>query len=392
MGKVYFITRTFPGISGTGGGALIRLGQVETFRNNGLDTWIVAPNLSSDKSICNEEDKMLLFPFNTKKHLLYSLFDKLGLIEDYSADWISNSLKGLASIVKENDTVFCTSGGELGSVILGSKLKKLTGCSFVINFHDPVLNAKAFGKKVRLKGSRFFHVGRDKTEAKYLQNVDYIYTSSDVYRLSLSEKYPGLKDRIKNVYFGYINEFNWINIDEPKIKNPLRIAYGGSMGKEQSPEILAKAVAEMDDVCAYFFGDISSNEYLKNPVRNVQIMEYLPYDEYLLFLKENIDMTFMSLDGDLSHFCVPSKLFEYINLEIPMIAAVAGDAARIIADNKFGLTCDYDEVAVRNAIGQLAKIENYKLSWQSLRREKSSWAMSKQLEILVKQLKELTNS
>ena len=391
MGKVYFITRTYPGVSGIGGGALIRVGQVETFRENGLDTWIIAPNFSSSENIKDEEKKILLYPFNTKLHLLYSLLDKLGLIEDYYSNWISNSLKELTSIVQKNDIVFCTSGGELGSIILGSKLKKITGCSFVINFHDPILYAKAFGKKVKLKGSRFFHVCKDKTEALYLENADFIYTSSDVYKKALCKKYPLLKGKIRNSYFGYIKEYNGTVDNEPKIKRPICIAYGGSMGIEQSPEILAKAVAEMDGVNAYFFGDISSNEYLKKPIRNVHIMKHLPYEEYLAFLNENIDMTFLSLDGDLSEFCVPSKLFEYINLGIPMIAAVAGDAARIISEKNFGIACEYDEKSVRKAIEHLALTENYTQAWESLKKEKFEWAMSNQLKPLVNQLQKLIN-
>ncbi len=391
MGKVYFITRTYPGVSGVGGGALIRVGQVETFRENGLDTWVIAPNFSSSENIIDEEKKILLFPFNTKRHLLYSLLDKLGLIEDYYSNWISNSLKELSKIVQKNDVVLCTSGGELGSIILGSKIKKIIGCRFIVNFHDPVLYAKAFGKKVKLKGSRFFHVSKDKTEALYLENADYIYTSSDVYKQALCTKYPLIKEKIKNTYFGYIKEYNVPVCNKRKMKRPICIAYGGSMGKEQSPEILAKVVSEMNGVNAFFFGDISSNEFLKKPIRNVHIMKHLPYEEYLTFLNENIDMTFLSLDGDLSEFCVPSKLFEYINLGIPMIAAVAGDAARIISENNFGIACEYDEKSVRKAIEDLALNENYVKSCESLKKEKLVWSMTNQLKPLINQLQILTN-
>lgn len=389
MGKLYFITRTFPGIAGIGGGALIRKKQVDLFNENGFDTWIIAPNYTSKKSIIDRENKMLLFPFSLKKHYQNSLLEKVGLKEDYYDEWIRNALAELKNIITSDDVLFCVSGGEMGSIILGSKLKTLTGCMFIANFHDPVLNATVFNKKVRLKGSRLFHINRDPLEKKYLSNADYLYTSSDVYKASLQEKYPALKEKIRNSYFGYIHEYCPAKSYDKLVNKPVKIGYGGSMGAEQSPEILAKAVETMKGVEAYFFGDVSNNTYLNKPRKNVVVVNYMPHDAYLDFMHEYIDLSFFSLDGDLSTLCVPSKLYEYVNLGIPMVAAVKGDAADIVTMHRFGISCKYTPESVRHAIDQLMNKEKYENARQAILQEKYKWSMNFQSRELICQIAQL---
>ena len=63
------------------------------------------------------------------------------------------------------------------------------------------------------------------------------------------------------------------------------------------------------------------------------------------FMCENIDIGFLSLVKDYYGACVPSKLYEYLNLEVPIIAALPeGDALDIINTKSYGKACIYDDI------------------------------------------------
>lgn len=390
MGSVYFITTAYPGIAGYGGGALIRKGEVEILRQNGFDTWVIIPDKSIKQSIIDNEEKIIRIAFKQKKHLLKVIMQKAGVIEDAGIDWINNVVEYLQNHIKTSDIVFCVTGGGLDTVIAGSKLKKISQCKFLVNFHDPVINSHVYGKKIRLKSSTFFHVNRDQVEKKYLHNVDCIITSSASYEAAILDKYPQLlQGKTQTFHFGYIKNFQPQTEKRKTFFFPIKIGYGGNMGMEQSPEILAKVVSRMDDVQAYFLGDIQNNKYLRKPIRNVHCIDSLNHEQYLAYMYQNIDIAFLSLDGDLSALCVPSKLYEYINLGIPIIAVVKGDACKIVIENGIGIVCDYDEIAIRDAIIQMKDPQVYKKYFDAIAIHKEHWSMKMQSVKMIEKIKQI---
>ena len=63
----------------------------------------------------------------------------------------------------------------------------------------------------------------------------------------------------------------------------------------------------------------------------------MPHNEFLKFMIENIDIGFVSLANDYLGACVPSKIYEYINLGLPIIGALPnGDGLDIINKNNYG--------------------------------------------------------
>lgn len=258
---------------------------------------------------------------------------------------------------------------------------------------DPINYTTVFGKMVDNK----FHVNRDKLEEKYLKNVDAVITSSLVNLKNLSNKYNFLKNRIYNNYFGYIKKKELSNVISKSRK--IRIAYSGSMlSSVQKPENLINIIRNLDKtkVEIYFIGNISVNKKLKKiKDSNIKFINYMEHEEYLKFMSENIDLAFVSLSKDYYSACVPSKIYEYINLELPILGLLPlnSDSIDIINDNKFGFACALeDSKLIVNKINEIISNKNILLEYRSsLKEKKDDWFMKNKIievDILLRKIYE----
>jgi glycosyltransferase involved in cell wall biosynthesis len=340
--KIWFFARLYYPYQKSGGGQ-IRAKQVASLKEAGFDVTVVMPNYTSKENNINDELVQLSFTKNLK---ILSVMQRLGIYEDYLDGWLSDAFSYLKTKVKKDDILFATSGGELGMIKLASMLKEETLSKFIINFHDPLDYSKALGMRLNKK----FHISREKQELKYLSNSDLIITSSLLNQKSLQKKYPNLKDKIKNNYFGYIKR---INLDRytKKVSDKLRIAYAGNMAHTQKPEILYDVYKKLpyeyqNKVHIYFIGNTNSYKPLNNiDDKNITFISYLEHEEFLKFMIENIDVGFLSLVSDYFGLCVPSKLYEYINLALPMLGALPdGDAKDMINQKGYGIASKYDDI------------------------------------------------
>jgi len=338
--KIYYLTRSYAPYQ-KGGGPLMRTGAVKYLQELGWDVTVVMPNYDSKELII--EQNIIQIPFKGK-HIqkLASLFERVGIYEDYLDKWVKDAYEYLENKIKKEDIIFATSGGELGMINLGSLLKDKISCKFVINFRDPL----DYSIVNRLKLDNKFHVSREKQEYKYLKNSDLIITSSKTNQNSLVSKYPEWKYKIVNNYFGYIKKLD-INKFKKKVSDKLRIAYVGNMGDLQKPEILYEIYkkSNLENLEIFFIGNTKSYKPLQNIVDdNVKFIDFLPHEEFLKFMIENIDIGFVSLTSDYLGACVPSKIYEYINLGLPMIGALPdGDGKDIINKNGYGMACNYND-------------------------------------------------
>jgi glycosyltransferase involved in cell wall biosynthesis len=341
--KIYYITRSYYPYQKEGG-PMMRSGAVKYLRELGWDVEVIMPNYKSNQFNLDTKAQITQIPLN-QIHKIAFFFEKVGFYEDYLDKWVDTAYAYLKNVIKSDDIIISTSGGELGTIKLGSLLKRKINCKFVINFRDPVNNTLVNGLKVNTK----FYVSREQVEKKYLSNADLVITSSEYYKRVLQNKYKNIKDYMYNNYFGFIKETDISKFTKTKSKK-LRIAYTGSMlSSVQKPEILIDVfnrLKNQDNVEIYFIGKYKNNKALvkiANP--NIKFIELLPHNEFLKFMCENIDVGFLSLSKDYYGACVPSKLYEYINLGLPIIGALpCGDAHNIINENKYGISCKYNDI------------------------------------------------
>lgn len=388
--KIYYLTRSYAPYQ-KGGGPLLRTAQVESLAKLGWEVIAVMPNYQSLK--LEISNNIIKIPFSWYyKGKISAIFERFGIYEDYLDNWIKNAFLYLQDKINKEDIIFATSGGELGPIKLGSLLKHKIDCKFVIDFHDPIDYTLVNNRIIDNK----FHVSREKQEEKYLSNADLIITSSKINQNSLISKYPNLKERIKNNYFGYVKKLN-VNKFNKKSSNKLRIAYAGNMGILQKPEILYETyrkIEDKDNIEIYFIGDVSSNKKLKKiKDKNVKFIKFLPHNEFLEFMCENIDLGFVSLCDDYLGSCVPSKIYEYINLEIPIIGALPlGDGMDIININNYGKAYKYNDVKnIANAIKSFKK-SNYLINFKiNIENDKDKWHIEEKIKELNNYLLELKN-
>jgi glycosyltransferase involved in cell wall biosynthesis len=373
---IYYLTRSYAPYQ-KGGGSLMRVGAVQYLRELDWKVIVVMPNYSSKELIVKDSIIQIPLYYNIR---LASYLERLGFYEDYFDKWIVKTFQYLKNKIKKEDIIFATSGGELGMIKLGSLLKTKINCKFIVNFRDPLDYSLVNGLKLNNK----FHISREIQEQKYLQNSDLIITSSKTNQLSLQNKYPNQSTQIVNNYFGYIKQLNLK--DFKKISsNTLRIAYVGIMGELQQPEILYKIAKDIDNIKIYFIGDISNNNILQDIKRqklnNIEFIDLLPHEEFMKFMIENIDIGFVSLTNDYLGACVPSKIYEYINLALPILAALPnGDGQNIINQNNYGISCKYDDInGLTNALKKFKDNNFLNKCQNNILQDRDKWFMKNRI-------------
>lgn len=372
--KIYFITRSYlPDITG---GTLIRKAQVDFLKKEGFNVVIVTPNYNNNKNITTQETIQIPFNQSIKWNLIK---ERIGLKEDYLDEWVKSTFNYMKDIVNPEDVLFCTSGGELACIKLGILLKEYNNAKVVVNLHDPIDGATVNGYNYT-----FYLKKRNKFEKKYLNKADNIVVTSEVNRESLIAK--GIDSRkVILSYFGYIEK-------KPSIQreNKFVFGYGGNFSALQKPSMLIEALGKFKKECECFFiGDTSKDEILKNTNYNwIHKLSAMSHDEYLNFFSNNIDIGFISLSNDYLGACVPSKLYEYINLEKPIFAIIPyGDAYDIINNKEYGVACYYkDENEIQVGLEKILDQEFYSECKSNIIRDKNEWNISIRLEKLIRDL------
>ena len=380
MKRIFYLTRTWT--TSTGGG-LMRKRQVELLRENGFELIVFCPNYD-DNCIVEKKD-IIKIPYKFSK--IYSLAQRFGLKEDYLDPWVKDSFTYLKNIVKKDDLLFATTGGELGCIKLGSLLKEYCRCKYLINYSDPISYAPINGLNIDNK----FHIDRSRYEYKYIKSADLIISSSIFLKENLLKKYNLNHNKIFNNYFGYINKVSFFDKKESDILN---ISYMGAMSKLQSPEILSKSALLIPYTSNFSLEYIGACSLYKNfsIYKNfyTKFTESLKYEELIPYVLKNVDIAFVSLTNDYLGACVPSKIYEYINFALPIIAALPkGDAFDIIKDNSFGFCTKYDDY--EGIAGFIKELSNNRDLYNEIRnnilRKRDLWSMDVKIKELVKRIR-----
>lgn len=389
--KLFYITRTLYPYQ-KGGGAQVRAKTINKLRELGWDVVVVMPGYRQIR--LRRSDNLITIPILPILKIT-KIFQRFGLFEDYLDLWVSKSLRHLKGVVKKNDLVFVTSGGELGTLKLGALLKSETNCKLVLNFRDPLEYALCNNSLI----DNSFHVSREKVEKKYLSAADLLVTSSKSYQKNLVEKYPEFSQKLLNNYFGFLDAPSKIKPKDIQDDSVIRICFMGSMTEAQKPEILIKAFKGLNNciknkIELVFIGNHSLYKGFSS-YRNldkVSFINYMPKEQLRNYLQNNIHIGFVSLFEDYYGSCIPSKIYEYIGLELPILAALpSGDAMDIINQNNFGLACLYNDIqGLQLNIEKMTDHILLNSIRTKLNANKSFWSMDSQLNKLSPHLKALT--
>lgn len=382
--KLFFLTRTYP--DDKTGGALIRKGQIEHFRKYGYDVWIIAPNYLDKRIIYNQGEKCILYPLRIGIRCTI-LLEALGFCDDYLSNWAKNAAKYLQQYICADDIIFATSGGELGTLSLGAILKNKIGCKLIYNLHDPIGFTHVNGYFLKYYSIFSFHIPRDRIVKRYLLQADAVITSSISYMTFLNSKY-----NIKNIhacYFGYLTESN-LHLQK-KVDDIVHIVYGGALSQLQHVDLFIKYAIKNPHIKISVIGNYLQKKNLLIYQDKVAFLHSMPQDEYLTYLSLNADIGFLSLDGPLSDLCIPSKLFEYINLGIPILAIIKGDTARIVEEYEYGVIATFSESSIQNALQLVANNDNRKKWKSNILRDRERWSMDFRIKEFINIINKITS-
>ncbi len=380
MSTIYFITRSFTNVgTSSGGGALARQAQVDVLKACGYNVKVVVPNPNGPSY---EENGIIFIGFKRHKKL-WSGLEKIGIIGDAFYPWVLAIHNYLKTSVTKSDYIMSVTGGTIDTFLVGKKLKETTGCKLILSYHDPI-NYTTFNGLVVNKQYIF---RKDHIEKKIMLSADLIFTSSNTFKDALALKYPFISNRIHNFYFGY-NDLQ--KTDSKTFQYPLNIAYAGSFNVHQSPEILHKVADGISNYQMLFLGYYEHYEPIKPFLNDKEFLGALDHKDFLKFAKEKIDIGFVSLTNNYLAACFPSKIFEYINLGLPILGALPNsDAMDFINQNNIGKAFHFTEVAaMRKYLSELT-IEELTVQRENVLRLKKQLYFKETLGGMCKQIKNL---
>lgn len=199
-----------------------------------------------------------------------------------------------------------------------------------------------------------------------------------------------MSNRLVNAHFGWIESVEKSN---RKAENILRIAYGGNFGWPQSPEILAKAVEGLDGVEAVFIGKYQNYKPILRftDKSNIRLIDRMSHRDYIIYMQTNVDVAFLSLSKEYFSACIPAKLYDYINIGLPILASLPdGEAKKIINDNQYGIAVSIDVNGLREAICSLLDDKVRRIFINNINLDKNKWNIKNQLYPLINLVHELS--
>ena len=373
---IYFLTKSYPPQDG-GGGALLKRHCVEIMTKNGLDVEVIC--LGKENSRLEN-----IRYFKNKRNIKISLLkQRLGILEDYLDPWSEDILSYLKSCVKSNDTIFATCGGELSGIKIGSKIKDISNCKFIAHFHDPLDHTTINLEKLDYK----FHKNRNIFLRKYLHNCNNILTSTRTYarHLSFVTNKP-----VSHAYFGFIGK-PIRRGDEAFLQSEgLNIIYGGSDGYAQRSQQIFKLLhntqSDPDKIHFHVFG----KSRMKTNKFHVHHHGLLPRDEYIGSLTYPNMLGYVSLGPTYFRNCIPSKIFDFISMQIPILAILPyGEAFELIREKKIGISIvPGDKHSLKLA---LEKFRDEKFYRDSMEAQQDCWHEFGQSELETEMIRVLRN-
>ena len=369
--KIYYITRTWPENDGANCSNL-RVAFAESLKKI-APVVVVTPNYDRDTFIGNG---VIRVKYDCSYTVRNRRFQYLGLNEDYLDSWVNETLPELKEQVTEEDVIYSVSGGELACIKLGSLIKKTTRCKFIIDFNDPVDGDVIFGEKI----AGYWGRNRVKLIDRYCRDADAILTTSETYQNIIGER---VSCPVFNRYIGYLDNPDSFANGEIRNRERINIVYSGTDTIIQNSDVLYEACKELPNVEVTYICKNYAEKKKRMPENNIKCIPLMKREEYLEYMRNNADVGFVSLKGKYSRVFMPSKIYEYINLGIPILGSLpsGGSAYDIISSEGYGLVSEESDIdELRQAVFKMLEspvrtgftdnILRDRIKWSYLEREK----------------------
>ena len=352
---IYFISDTYPPLGRAG--SMIRA----DFSNYlSLEGWkvkvITIKNPSGmfikylkDESLHeNVKDHVEIYPVETFNWwFLGEVLFVLGIIPCPLINWALTVIRRLPSLIKEKGIIFATFPS-VSNLIIGYFAKKRYNYPLALDFRDEYYDVDALHRT---------YVGRKLTfkyERILTKNADIIFVATEKIRENLINRHRLNKSRVHVIYNGYSDEIE--TREKENRGDKMKIVYAGAIAQPQKPEVLNFAYRKLMKTHPELRGKIEIDVYgpvnyyferfyQKSMTDGIKYKGFIPHVDLMKKIRADIDIGFFSLADVTYSYATPTKLFEYINLELPMLAALPdGEARRIIEQYDLGKVSHYSDI------------------------------------------------
>jgi len=269
----------------------------------------------------------------------FSLLSELSSIPDAQLFWNFPVVDNGRRIIKTEgiDAVLVTSP-PWSLQIAGFMLKRITGVPWIVDYRDPWTDIR------RKNRPSFVDACEQWLEKVLLEQADLVLSTSDTYTNDLAKKFPTKNsDKFHTLHNGFDEE----KFKECQIRrgnNRFTIAHLGTMYSLFNPYVfldtLKKWITENNEVGPrielLFVGGI--NDQTRKAIDEsglshvTKVTGFVPHrDAISLCARADLLLLSMGIEGGMPKGWLPSKLFEYLALERPILAyTVDGEASAML--------------------------------------------------------------
>jgi len=243
---------------------------------------------------------------------------------------------------------------------VAKKLKKRFNCKNYLLLKD-IFPQNAVDLKIFSSKSLFYYYFRNKEKKLYAYS-DYIGCMSPANVRYIKEHNKGLDYKVC-VSPNCIIPSKVQNLQMQH--NGVRLIYGGNLGKPQGISFIiecCKIIEQFENVEFTIVGSGTEYPRLEKAIKDFQLthtklLQFLPKPEYLkLIIEQDMGMIFLDEAFSIPNF--PSRVLDYMDMELPVFACtdVNSDIKQEICDEGCGVWCKSgDTDAFRNTLDSIAK-------------------------------------
>jgi glycosyltransferase involved in cell wall biosynthesis len=256
----------------------------------------------------------------------------LGIIDDSFSNWIRPVLNAADTIIDQPGFIYAIVPPVTNAKI-ASDIAQQKGFPLVIDFRDDVFNL----------------------DPNIVRQADSIIASTQASLEGMQAHYQLSATKGVVIYNGYaLERLPGTTTPQPKTKQ-LRIVYTGLLNMDQDPVMLAKAIQHMEQKYPHTKGKVvvdyygPENFYTRLFLRkylsdNIRFRGYVPFQTALAAIAR-ADLAYTSLKNEGKAYCVPSKVFQYIAMETPILAVGPGGALQtFISQHQLGRYASSDDI------------------------------------------------
>lgn len=284
-------------------------------------------------------------------------------LPDSWIDWLPSAIRDTTTLLDRHDfDVLFTSCYPFTSHLAGLRVTANRSIPWITEFRDPWVNNPI------IRTPQFWKRVSRRLERRVVQRTDRLIIHEGWFpggRTYFDDRYPSHAHKVDQLpYVGYDDRvFDAVNVDETY--NEFTIVHAGNFhGEDCSPETFLRALATLDDrgygdFRAVFLGEFTSahrdfTEELGIDDR-VEHPGIVPYEDVAKYLKRAHAGLWLMSEEQSYESNVPSKVFDYIGAEVPILALVPpGDCTEFVRANDAGVTAHpNDTEGVVKAISEL---------------------------------------